>query len=364
MTSIVKLPAASRDRNGGGTSRRPTARPSRSAAVALVLASVAAALGIGRPAVAAELVEGEPAPPPTISSGNGITVLEVAPVDARTFDVRVQTPLVSEFATRVGNGVRITLPEGYDPASPRRYPVLYLLHGASSSYRSWYRDSAADILASSSSDLIVVMPDGGKFGMYTDWVDQSRYQQDWMTYHLDQLVPFIDRNLNTVDDRASRAIAGVSMGGNGAMHYAFARPDLFGAAASTSGLLNPLAPASAASLPVMTSYWGLPAFGQYGLPFWPYWGAWHDANPVEHAAQLRDVRTFLYVGKGTDPAELEVRSETEAMSRALTRAGVAHTFVNYGTAGSCNGGHTVACAGYGLSLALPKLREALSLPPV
>lgn len=301
----------------------------------------------------------------TVTSGNGITVSSVTSVDPRTIDIRLSTPLVSEGATIKGNGVRIVLPEGYDERSPRRYPVLYLLHGGASSFTTWYDSNAADLVRSSGSDLIIVMPDGGKIGMYTDWVDQARYRQSWLSFHLNQLVPFIDRNLKTIADRGSRAIAGVSMGGGGAFRYTAERPDLFGVAASFSGVLDPHAPLAVLGLAAVNAYWQMPTFGQYGLPFWPFWGAWRAATPVGHAARFRDVTTLLYVGAGTDPVENEMRIYTEAMSRALSRAGVEHTFVNYGQPGGrCDGGHGVGCGPHAYSLAIPEIRAALSLPPL
>ena len=304
------------------------------------------------------------APAPAFTSGDGITVLGTTSVDARTWDVRLRSPLISDGPTAHGNGVRVLLPEGYQPRSAKRYPVLYLLHGATGSYKTWHQDVGPELARFAGSDLIVVMPEGGRIGMYTNWVDQSKHRQDWLTFHLDQLVPFIDRNLKTIPEARSRAIAGVSMGGGGAFRYTFERPDLFGTVASFSGAVNPHSPLFAAALPAMTTYWGLPAYGQYGLPFWPFWNAWRSANPMGHAQRFRGVTTLLFVGKGTDPAEHEMRMQAEGMSAALTRAGVPHTFVNYGAPGDgCDGGHTPGCAGYGLRRAMPQIRAGLSLPP-
>ncbi len=300
---------------------------------------------------------------PGFSSGDGIEVLDVARIDDHAVDVRISTQLISDGATLRGNHVRIVLPEGYDPRSPRRYPVLFLLHGGASSYTTWYESNAADIVRLAGDDLIVVLPDGGKIGMYTDWVDQRRFRQSWLTFHLTQLIPFIDRNLSTVPDRGSRAIAGVSMGGGGAFHYAAERPDLFGVAASFSGVLNPHDPLAVAGLAAVNAYWKMPTFGQFGLPYWPYWEPWRAANPIAHAERFRDITTLLYVGEGADPVEYQMRTYTEQMSRALTRAGVEHTFVNYGRPGGrCHGGHEIGCGAHALALAMPEIRTPLGLP--
>ena len=64
--------------------------------------------------------------------------------------------------------MRVLLPRGYRSDTARRYPVLYLLHGADSDYRSWTRFGDADAITARS-PIIVVMPDGGTDGWYTDW---------------------------------------------------------------------------------------------------------------------------------------------------------------------------------------------------
>ncbi len=61
---------------------------------------------------------------------NGITMSDVVAVSDRTYASKVSTKVISDSSTNAGNGVRITLPVGYNPQ--QRYPVLYLLHGSGS----------------------------------------------------------------------------------------------------------------------------------------------------------------------------------------------------------------------------------------
>jgi len=87
--------------------------------------------------------------------------------------------------------------------------------------------------------MIVVMPDGGTQGWYTDWYAGDRtVQPRWETYHVGELVPWIDATYRTVAAKRGRAIAGLSMGGYGALSYAARHPDTFDAAASFSGALE------------------------------------------------------------------------------------------------------------------------------
>ena len=120
----------------------------------------------------------------------------------------------------------------------RRYPVLYLLHGADSDYRSWTRDGDAQAITARAA-MIVVMPDGGSNGWYTDWYQGARpVQPRWETYHVGGLVPWIDATYRTIASRRGRAVAGLSMGGYGALSYAARHPGTFAAAASFSGALE------------------------------------------------------------------------------------------------------------------------------
>jgi len=102
--------------------------------------------------------------------------------------------------------VRILLPANYS-ANGAAYPVLYLLHGGGEGYTSW-SDGAdiVDIVANSAFDGIVVMPEGGRSGWYTDWHGETdgQFKPQWETFHIEQLVPWIDANFNTVGDRSGR----------------------------------------------------------------------------------------------------------------------------------------------------------------
>jgi S-formylglutathione hydrolase FrmB len=173
---------------------------------------------------------------PTATAGAGaraITVVGRQRLGARVEDWTLSTPALHE-PTRV----RVLLPARYGADPRRRYPVLYLLHGASSDYRAWTRYGDAEAITARA-PMIVVMPDGGAMGWYTDWYQGERpVQPRWETYHVGELVPWIDATYRTIAARRGRAIAGLSMGGYGALSYAARHPDTFAAAASFSGALE------------------------------------------------------------------------------------------------------------------------------
>jgi S-formylglutathione hydrolase FrmB len=156
-------------------------------------------------------------------------------LDARQYAVSVQSPSLGRPVD-----VRILLPEGYDPDGARRYPVLYLFHGTSGRASDWVVQGSAD-KTMADVPVITVMPDAGFDGnggsWFTDWVDATTAlgPSKWETFHIDDVLPWVDANLQTVRSRDGRAIAGLSQGGFGAMTYAARHPDLFSSAASFSG---------------------------------------------------------------------------------------------------------------------------------
>ena len=77
----------------------------------------------------------------------------------------------------------------------------------------------------------------------------------WETFHIDELVPWIDANLRTVRARGARAIAGLSQGGFCSMSYAARHPELFGVALSYSGAVDTAydAAAHAGFVPILSA---------------------------------------------------------------------------------------------------------------
>jgi S-formylglutathione hydrolase FrmB len=165
--------------------------------------------------------------------GGGVRVVAVRELDERQIDLTIDSPAVGM------QSVRLLLPTRYRERPDARWPVLYLLHGCCSDHTSW--TTWTDIEAmTAGEDILVVMPDAGAWGWYSDWWnDGSGGPPMWETFHLAELLPLLERDWRAGD---RRAVAGVSMGGLGAMSYAARHPGLFVAAASFSGMLETQAP--------------------------------------------------------------------------------------------------------------------------
>jgi S-formylglutathione hydrolase FrmB len=203
--------------------------------------------------------------------------------------------------------VRILLPSGYAKHPHKRYPVLYLLDGTSGHASDWTKLGEAE-QTTAGKPLIVVMPnidlngDGG--GWCTDWYNNGDHgQPQWETFHIDQLIPWVDRNLRTLADRDGRAIAGLSQGGFCSMSYAARHPDMFETALAFSGAPDIAYDTEAQLLvtPVInateTVLDHVPANSIFGprLTEEVNWAA-HD--PTTLAGNLRGMNLFTYTGNG------------------------------------------------------------------
>jgi S-formylglutathione hydrolase FrmB len=130
----------------------------------------------------------------------------------------------------------VVLPPGYALAAQAkvRYPVLYLLHGLGGSAGDWVSARARLAEHAAEHRLIVVVPEG-RDGWYTDsaTVPNDKFE----TYFVEELIPDVQRRFRTVESREGRAVAGLSMGGYGALKFGLKHPSKFVFAASMSGAL-------------------------------------------------------------------------------------------------------------------------------
>jgi S-formylglutathione hydrolase FrmB len=144
---------------------------------------------------------------------------------------RIQTVQFQSKLVGVTLPYDVILPPTYDNSPTTRYPVLYLLHGLTGHYVDWVtRTNVADYAARYS--MIVVTPEAND-SWYSDSAtnDKEKYE----TYILKELIPDVQQRYRTIEARYGRAIAGLSMGGYGAIKFGLKAPASFVFAASMSG---------------------------------------------------------------------------------------------------------------------------------
>jgi endo-1,4-beta-xylanase len=135
----------------------------------------------------------------------------------------------------------VYLPPGYDKDTPKRYPVIYWLHGMGGNLRAGAQVFVplvdAAIKSGALPPSIVVLPNGMVNSFYCDTAEGPHQVESMI---IKELIPHVDQTYRTVAGREGRIIQGFSMGGYGAAHLGFKYPDLFGTVIVNSGaLLDP-----------------------------------------------------------------------------------------------------------------------------
>lgn len=226
----------------------------------------------------------------------------------------------------------LQLPIGYEEGQVHSPPLLVLLHGAGGTSTTWFAQGA---LAADRrlDDVVVLSLDGGSYGMYTDWRRLGAAR--WLALHR-AIIDAVVQRFDVSADRADHAIVGVSMGGQGALRYAGARPDFFGTVGALSPALPDMrAPEAVASYPIQTSLKaGTPV--RYSDTWGGVWSSRaREANPMDNVSDLASTAVHLTSGTGlpcprhplaSDPSssatEAGIARQTRAYARALASARV------------------------------------------
>jgi S-formylglutathione hydrolase FrmB len=277
--------------------------------------------------------------------------------DARSGTVHEDVFLSQALGVR--KHLAVYLPPSYARDTTRRFPVAYYLHGLSGSETDWLSRAAIDVIgdslaAAGAPEMILVMPDGDD-GWYTNWADPIPYRAcadttrnespnrycvqrpNYDEYVAHDVVSFIDSRYRTIDDRRHRGIGGLSMGGYGAMILALRHPDVFGAAASHSGVVSAMysgpKPFAAPARYAMT----VDELRALGSSFWNrytrFYGSdlerWRAGDPARVAERLKQANRpipALFIDCGRDDGLVD---QNRAFDWELTRLGIPHKYAEW-----------------------------------
>lgn len=240
--------------------------------------------------------------------GFGLRIVDRNENDPRLWYYRFQTAAIGW-----NPGVNVLLPDDYH-TSGRTYPVLYMFHGGNDDFRSF--DFMGIRAWTAGKPIIVVMPDGGHAGWYSNPVTSFVGPRNWETFHIAQLLPWIEANFRTYAEYDGRAVGGFSMGGFGALKYAAKYYGHFASVSAHSG------PASLRRDFGLVVHWAnitsavldLAGGTVYGAPLWDQARVSAD-NPVERIESYRNKRVFLVAGTSPDPINwFDSANETEVLA--------------------------------------------------
>lgn len=224
----------------------------------------------------------------------------------------------------------VYLPSGYDGGgSERRYPVLYFLHGLGDNERTLFNSGGWTLLDDlrnqhKMGDFLIVAPEGWR-SFYINSADGSFRYSD---FFLEEFVPHIEHKYRIQAERAGRAISGISMGGYGALRFAFAYPGMFSAVSAQSPALTSERPeqldqaqnAGFGVLAVLGSVFGRPINLRH----------WAENNPFvlarRNAARLSKMAIYFNCGQDDNYG---FEKGAAALDRELKNEDVRHEYRPY-----------------------------------
>lgn len=266
---------------------------------------------------------------PVANDGYGLRIVERNEADPRRWYYRFATDSIG-WTDPPGPAVYVQMPEDYH-TSGRSYPVLYLLHGGNQDFRTF--DGLGIRAWTAGLPIIVVMPDGGRAGWYSNPVSSLCVPpaRNWEHFHMAQLLRWIEANFRTYAEFEGRAVSGFSMGGFGALKYAAKYYGHFASVSSHSG------PASLRRDLGIVARWANLTSGAVELCGGTIYGEPFDQarmtadNPVQNIESYRNKRIFLVAGTSPDPVDLfsfaneSVVLPSQREFRGLLKsAGIAH----------------------------------------
>jgi putative tributyrin esterase len=243
-----------------------------------------------------------------------------------SFASTVDTLQIPSVAMSKSYKAAVVLPNSYAKGKIN-YPVLYLLHGAYGHFSDWLSSTPNKNTVKNLADqynIIIVMPEGETFSFYLNSPVNKGSQFE--TYITEEVIQKIDKTYRTVNDRKGRVIAGLSMGGHGALYLSAKHPELFCAAGSMSGavdmgsMLNRDSSAEVVKMMV-------PVFGVEGASQEVY-ASYAVLNMVE---KIKSNKLGLIIDCGVDDFLIETNRE---LHRRLVYGKVSHDYTER------PGGHT------------------------
>jgi S-formylglutathione hydrolase FrmB len=227
----------------------------------------------------------------------------------------------------------VYMPPSYDSGaikkSPQRYPVLYFLHGLGDNEQTLFNSGGWTLLDDlrkqhKVGEFLIAAPEGGRTFYVNSYDGRVRYGD----FFLQEFMPLIESKYRVAKGRANRGITGISMGGFGALRFAFSRPELFSSVSAQS-------PALITESPQQIDV-GIRSGMQTGKLLAPVFGDpinvrhWNENNPFvlarKNVAALRNVRIYFNCGQednyGFDKG-------AAALDEELKKEGVKHEYRSY-----------------------------------
>jgi S-formylglutathione hydrolase FrmB len=226
----------------------------------------------------------------------------------------------------------VYLPASYDAGAAKHpaqsFPVLYFLHGLGDNERTLFNSGGWTLLDDlrqqhKMGEFLIVAPEGGR-SFYINSADGSTRYSD---FFLQEFIPLIESKYRISKGRSNRAISGISMGGYGALRFAFAHPEMFSAVSAQSAALITESPQELDTAARSGAPLGKLLATVFGSPIEA--AHWRENSPFVLAARNQAVRKLnIYFNCGQDD-NYGFEKGAAALHEQLQKAGVKHEYHLY-----------------------------------
>jgi S-formylglutathione hydrolase FrmB len=223
----------------------------------------------------------------------------------------------------------VLLPPGYDSAPSRRYPVVYFLHGLGGNERTLLDTGGWNLVEDlrqdgKIGDFLIVTPEAGA----SFYVNAASGQLRYSDFFLEEFMPWVESRYRIRRERRSRAVTGVSMGGYGALRFAFRYPESFSAVSAQSAALMTASPEELDSAIRSGTPLGRLLGTVFGNPIQV--AHWKDNDPLvlakRNQAAIRSVAIYFNCGRED---QFQFASGAEALHRILDAEATKHEYHLY-----------------------------------
>jgi S-formylglutathione hydrolase FrmB len=219
----------------------------------------------------------------------------------------------------------VVLPSSFDSDKSQQFPILYFFHGLGDNEQFFIHSGAWNLTEDMREkdelrDFLIATPDADA-SFYINSKDGKTRYEDFL---LQEFFPFIEKRYRATPGRGHRAIAGISMGGYGALHLAFRHPELFISVSAHSAALIEKLPEFVGASPNSPRARVLGAV--FGSP--PDAAFWERNSPLTLArtADLKGLNIYFDCG---DQDDYGFDSGAAALDKILTSRHIPHRFHIY-----------------------------------
>lgn len=221
------------------------------------------------------------------------------------------------------------LPPIYETEHTRKYPILYFLHGLGQNEQALMMGGGWGLIEDlrqhhTIGDFLIIAVEGrGSF-----FINSADGKQRYSDFFLTEFMPQIESKFRVIRGRKTRGITGLSMGGYGALRFAFSHPELFGSVSAQSAALITEPPKQMNEDLQHAGPLANLLRGVFGNPISV--AHWNQNNPFvlarQHRAELKTLAIYFNCGQEDD---FGFEDGATKLHKQLAAEGITHEFHLY-----------------------------------